>query len=380
MRQNMFYKSSLLRRILWAAGITVGALLLLILANYLAGIYFSRERQVPITEQPAVTTLNFELDPGISYKTAVSDNTLYFYSSENLKIIDSKGELAADLSLKLSRPAISVDSHYALFFDVGGKNAVAFNGSRQVSSLSLEENIILASINRSGYMLLITEGDLHNCAARVFTPDGEEIFKWNSGKLSVIAADIADNNKDITISAINTDEGKAKNQVIMFNIAKEKPFTNDTYEDDMYAVVRYSGGHLYCIGSNYTRIYNSYGKCVGNAVYDGRELQHYALDNDLLVLAFSGSSYGSAAEEIKTFNHKGEETGSFSTLQKFDFLVAKNDTIAINNGRTISILNHHCHEKRQINLSFDLRDFAFFGSNDRGIGITASGAELIRLN
>ncbi len=380
MRSPIFYKPNILLRILLAIGITLGALLVLFLAYYTVKIYNSQERPVPVNEQPQISTLNFELDPGVSYDIATNQAALYFYSSENLKIINTKGDLTTDMPLKLSRPAVSTKDNYTLFYDLGGRKVITFNGSKQASALELEENILLASINGHGYMLLITESDLHKCAARVFTPHGEEIFKWNSGNLSVISADISNNNKDITISAINTDEAKIKNHIIMFNITKEKPFTNDVYEGDMYSVLRYSGSYLYCIGSDKTYIYNSYGKCVGTADYSGRGLQRYALDGNQLVLSFSGSSEKTGVAEIVSYNHKGDLIGSHTVLQDFDFLDVKDGMIAVNNGRVISLLNSHCQEKKKINLNFDLRSFSFFGNNSVGIGITASGAELIQLN
>ncbi len=379
MRSPIFYKPNLLIRILIAIGITLGAVLLLFVAIYTINIYHAQERPVPVTEHPQVTTLNFELDPGIAYNTATGQSTLYFYSSENLKIINSHGELSEDMSLKLSRPAVHIKDQYALFYDSGGRKVVTFNGTKQMTSLELEANIILAAINKNGYMLLVTEGDLHKCAVRVFTPNGEEIFVWNSGNLSVISADISNNNKDITVSAINTDEGKIKNHVIMFNVAKEKPFTNDLYEGKMFSVMRYSGNLLYCIGSDATYIYNSYGKCIGTADYQGRELQRYALDNNLLVLSFSGSAENAGVAEVISYNQKGEVIGSHSVLQEFDFLDVKDGVIALNNGRSIVLLNHQCKEKKQINLNFDLRNFSFFENNHVGIGITASGAEMIQL-
>ncbi len=263
---------------------------------------------------------------------------------------------------------------------MSGKHLLAFNGSKEAASFEVAESIILASVNKNGYMLVVTKGDLHNSAVRVFNPKAEEIFKWNSGGFSVVAADIADNNKDITISAINTQDGKIQNQIIMFNIAKEKPFTNDTYEGDIASIIRYSGNHLFCIGSDKTYIYNGYGKCVGTASYEGRSVQDYALDDSLLVLAFSGSTDTTGVAEVVSYNHKGSELGKFSLLQEYDYMDAKGDNIVVNSERSIHLLDSHCREKRQINLGFDLRDFAFFGSGNKAVGITASGAELIRLS
>ncbi len=381
MRSPMFYKPNILRRVLIALAITAAALLLVFLANWVASFYFKQESQVPVNDQPTVTPLNFELEPGISYENAANDSALYFYSAENMKIVNTNGTPTEDLSLKMSHPSVALKGHFALFYDVGGRTAITYNGTRQVAAFELEENILLASVNAGGYALFVTAGDLYKCAVRVYTPDGKEIFKWNSGNLSVLAADIADNNKDITVSTMNTDNASIISQIIMFNIAKEKPFTNDSYDAKLYPVVRYSGGYIYCIGSTETLIYNGYGKCVGTASYEGREVLSYVIDGDLLAIAFSGSATEPGAyAEIKTYTHKGDEAGSFTCHQAFDFLEAKDGSIAVNDGRTISILNSHCKEKQQLNVNFDLRSFVFFGSSHKGVGITASGAELIELH
>ena len=381
MNSPIFYKPRTLKRVLWAILITLLALGIIFLANYLTASYFSsRKAEVPSTDKPNITPISFTLDPGVSYKNAVSDSMLYFYSAENIKITDKTGALLKDFTLHLSQPEVALRGDYALFYEPGGKNAYLFHGDKQVKELNLNSGIYLASVNTSGYMLIVSEGDSHKCAVSVYSPDAKEIFKWNSGGLSVVAADISDNNRDITVSAINTDEGTIKNSIIMFNIAKEKPFTNDMYEGELYALVRYSGGYAYCIGSTGTRIYNGYGKCVGTASYSDRSLIRYTLEGDLLVLAFSGSSSEAGLYEIKSFNTRGEETGSFITHREIDFLVSKNGNIILNNGRTLSVLNNRCREKFQINLGFDIRDFYFISDSRHGIGITATGAEIIELS
>jgi len=379
MRSSMFYKPSITKRILITLGITLGVLLLVFLIFLGVRYFLKLNSQLYINNNPKVTVLDFELDPGITYKNVTTEKAMFFYSIENLKVIDSKGKLAHDLSLKLSNPAVCTDKNRALFYDVGGRKIVTYNGTKQDTSLELDENILLAAVNKNGYMLVVTESDMHKCSVRVLKADGKEIFKWNSGGLTVVAVDIADNNKDITVSAINTDDAIVKNQVIMFNISKEKPFTNDTYEGEIFSSVSYSNNHLYCIGTKNTYIYNSYGKCTATIPYSGREMMHYVLEKDLFVLVFSGSSDTSGVAEIKTYNQKGEALGSFSVLQEFDYLDLKNKYIAINNGRTISLLNDRCQERVRVNLDFDISDFFFYGNENKGIGITASGAVLIEL-
>ncbi len=380
MHSPMFYKPNIGKRILIAALITILALAVIFGAVYFARTFAGRtEREVPFSSEPKISPVNFSLDAGIHYQNMTGDSCLYFYSAENVKIANNKGDLMEELSLKLSSPILTVKGNFALFYDKNGKNAVLFNAAKEVNSITLEEKIMLASVNKNGYMLFVTEGALHKCSVSVYTPDGNEIFKWNSGGLSVIAADIADNSKEITVSTINTDGATIQSNLIMFNISKEKPFTNDVYENELFSVVKYSGGYTYCIGSGKTCIYNGYGKLVGEIDYAERELLRYALEEDLLVFAFSGSSAASGAMEIKSYNHKGDEIGSFTSDWELDFLDCKNGNIAINQGRTLSILNSRCREKFQLNINFDMRSFAFFGDHRHGVGITATGAELITL-
>ncbi len=104
MRSHMFYKPHPIRRALTIIGIILLALALIFGAIFLAQKYANRPQEVPINNEPTVTPLKFELDPGIAYRNAVSDDIIYFYSTENLKMINHKGDSLADISLKLSRP------------------------------------------------------------------------------------------------------------------------------------------------------------------------------------------------------------------------------------------------------------------------------------
>lgn len=379
MRSPMFYKPSIFRRILWGLGITVGVLAILLLIFFIITL-FMKPGQVKVEDKPTVTELSLTLDASSTYQNIATDSMLYMYNSESAKPISIDGKQGDDIPLKMSAPTVSVKGEYALFYDLGAYNALVLNKTKQVTTITVKEKIQMAVVNSSGYVLLVTEGDMHKSSVRVFTPNAEEVFKWNSGQLAVIGADIADNNKDISISALNTADGKINNHIIMFNLAKEKPFTNDVYENVLYSVLRYSGSHLYCIGTQDTLIYNGYGKCSGTTDYADREMTKFVLDDGLLLLAFSGSEEQSGAyAEIKSYNNRGEETGSFTSRQQFDFLVAEGGRVVLNNGRYLSILNNHCKEKLQINLDVDLRDFLFLGGKTRGVGITASGAALIHL-
>lgn len=350
-------------------------------AAYLAWkIQTQPERETPINDSPAAEAMNFSLDPGISYSHGVTEEKLFFYSAENIKIANKEGELEQDFSLPLSQPFMSVSGRYALIADKGGRKAYLFRGSRQETVFELAESIISASVNEGGSCVFVTKGETHKCTVSVLDAKGNEKFRWNSGGLYVLDADISDNGKDIAVSALNTDGGILASNIILFNVDKETPFANDAYQDELFAAVRFNGSLLYAIGESSAYIYNGYGKVTGTVDYLERELLSYNTDGETLALFFSGSGLSIGSGDLETYNTKGERLGQFHCAQEVSYLDARGGRIALGSGRVVSILNTKCKEEFQISIGMDLLDFMFFGGEARAVGISAADALMVRVS
>ncbi len=379
MKNTVYQKKS--HKVLWSILIV----LLIILAVF-AAVFFAYFVQLdtngttPLNDSPAVIPMEFELDPGISYKHAVTDSYLFFYSAENIKIVNSSGKVEQDFNLPLSSPYLTSRGNYVLIADKGGRKAYLFHGAEQEMLFELPESIISASVNSKGCCVFVTKGESHKCSVSVLDQKGEEKFRWNSGGLYVLDADISDNSRDIAVSALNTSSGVLSSNIILFSIDKETPFTNDSFEDELFAAVRYSGTTLYCIGENKAYIYNGYGKQTGVVDYADRELLSYNTGGDALALVFAGSGLSIGASDVETYNVKGEMLGQFHSVQEAAFLDCRGGRIAVGSGRMVSILNTKCKEEFQISLDMDLLDFMFFRGEARAVGISASGAQFVAVS
>lgn len=368
-------------RVLWTVLLVFAIMAVCAVASYFAFILqIEGEKETPINASPVVSAMDFVLDPGISYEHALTEKKLYFYSSENIKIINEKGELEQDFILPLSQPIISVRGDYALISDKGARKAYLFRGSKQIEEIELSESIILASVNANGSSVFVTKGETHQCSVSVIDSRGEEKFRWNSGGLYVLSADISDNGKDIAVSALNPDGGVLTSNIILFTIDKEQPFANDVYTDEIFAATKFNGNTLYAIGESAAYIYNGYGKVTGTVDYAERELLSFNTDGDALALVFSGTGLSVGAGDLETYNIKGEKLGQFHSSQEISFVDCNGGRIAVKNGRVVSILNSKCKEEFQISPETDLLDFMFFGSESRAVGISAAGAQLIRVS
>ncbi|MBR5156454.1 MAG: hypothetical protein IKW59_01665 [Clostridia bacterium] len=368
-------------KILWSVLIVAAIFIVCAAASYLAVVMQTEgEKETPVNSSPVVSAMDFVLDPGISYEHALTEKNLYFYSAENIKIINEKGEIKQDFILPLSQPEVSACGEYALIYDKGARKAFLFRSSKQVKEMELAESIILASVNSTGSSVFVTKGETHQCSVSVLDSKGEEKFRWNSGGLYVLSADISDNGKDIAVSALNTDGGVLTSNIIMFTIDKEQPFANYKYTDEIFAATKFSGNTLYAIGESAAYVYNGYGKVTGTIDYAERELLNYNTDGNTLALVFSGSGLSVGAGDLETYNTKGEKLGLFHSSQEISFLDCIEGRIAVKNGRVVSILNSKCKEEFQISPETDLLNFMFFENEYRAVGISAVGAQLIRVS
>lgn len=356
-------------------------LVVIVLASVTAVVFYTASnKDKPITVSDAKSQdVELALDSGTSYSHAVTENKTFFFSTDSVIIASATGKLEQNMTLKASNPIISTDGKYALIADKGGKTAHLFCGSKLEKSILLEENIIIAKVNQSGYALFITEGDVHKHSAIVTSPLGEEIFKWQSGSLYVVSADIANNSKDIALSTVSTDGGAITSNVYMFNITKDKPFTNEPVQDEIFGIMKFEGSFLYCIGSEKTYIYNDYGKCISTIDYNGRELLNYAMSGGTVALLYSDSSKTANGSVVCSYTAKGDALGEFYLDSSARFIDLRDGVVAVDNNRVISILDSKCREKFQLTTETSLSDFLFLGGSSTAIGVTATSAQIIEV-
>lgn len=357
-------------------------ILVVLIAGAIAGavIYSNKTKDKPMAVSDAkAKDVEIYLNSGAAYSHAVTDNKLFFFNSESIIITSNTGLLEQNTPLKASNPIIATDGKYALIADKGGKSAQLFNGARLEKTILLEENIIIAKVNSSGYGLFITEGDSHKHSAIVTSPVGEEIFKWQSGSLYVVSADISNNSRDIALSTVSTDNGALTSNVYMFNITKDKPFTNEPVQDEIFSVMRFEGSYMYCIGSEKTYIYNDYGKCIKTIDYEGKDLLNYAVSSGTIALLYSDSSKTANGSVVCSYTAKGDILGEFYLDSTARFMDLRDGSIAVDNNRVISILDTKCREKFQISTNTTLSDFLFLGGSQTAAGISATGAQIIEV-
>lgn len=368
-------KNAVTRKIAVAILVSLGILLLVFLGREIAIRFFDyTPPAISESQQKKVKQVDVSINHDETYQHTVADKYIYFVTTDKIRICDNGGKLKNEVDIITGNPVIKTSGKYVLVADTEGKNAYLLNGEKLKNTIETKGEIVDFSVNSEGYTVLITEGDMHKRDVTVYDTKGKEQFVWNSGSMFVLNAVIADNNKNIVMSILDTQEGKMKTVLSFYNISNPEPIATETYEDELIASLEVCGNYVYCVGDSKTLIYRVSGKKSSEILYGGKSLVTYETSNSNIVLAFSESALSGKRYNIETYNHSAKQIGKYEVDSEIKFIDYAEDTIAVSRGRLINIVDISGREKKLLDPGIDINSISFIGTTTQAVGFTADGA------
>jgi len=367
----------MIKRIIYALLIVAGILLILFVSREIAVRFFGyKPPAISESQQKKIKQVAFSPDSGESYQHVVTSRSIYFVNTDKVTICDNGGDMIAEMDIVTSNPIVKQNGNYVIVGDIGGKNVYIFKEDDLKNTIVAEDKLIDVSVNDSGYCVLVTQGNMHKRDVTVYDAKGEEQFVWNSGNLFVLGASIANNNKNIVISTLDTAGGKMKSVLSFYNISNVEPVATEEYENELIAAVEIWGNHVYCVGDSKTLIYRVSGQKTGEILYDGKTLITYKAGNANVVMAFLESSLNGKRYDIETYNVNGKKIGNYELDYEIDYIDFTQDIIAISRGRLVDVIDLHGREKRLIDPGVDINSISFVSGASTVVGFAANGAYL----
>lgn len=374
-------KHTVTRKILFAVLIVVAVLLVLFVSREIAIRFFDyKPPAISESQLKKAKEVQVALELDEQYKHVVTDSYIYFIHVDKVLIADSSGNQTAEYPIVASEPVVRTIGKYVVIGDVGGQNVYLFENDTQKNTITAKGAIVDVSVNASGYTVLVTRGDMHKRDVTVYNTKGEEQFVWNSGSLFVLSAVVADNNKNIIISTLDTANGKMKSVLTFYNMSNVEPIAAEEYEDELFASLELCGSHVYCIGDSKTCVYRVSGDKSGEIPYNGKTLITYKTDNTNIAMAFSESALSGKRYDIESYNSSGKRIGIYELDYKIKYIDFIEDAVAISRGRLINVVDIHGREKNLIDPGVDIFDLSFLGGVTKAVGFTAKGAYIFSLS
>lgn len=155
----------------------------------------------------------------------------YILTDTHINTVSNSGKLIYSKPHGYERPVLKTSATRAMVFEQGGRSAVIYNLSGQVSSINTEMPIITANISRSGAYSVVTESASYAATVSVYDKKDNLIYEWNSSEDMVNNVVVSPNGKKIAVSLLNSSGGKYLAKVYVLKFDSATPVFREEYTD-----------------------------------------------------------------------------------------------------------------------------------------------------
>lgn len=314
------------------------------------------------------------------YEHIVTEKYIYFVGTDKIIVTDGNGSKKGELSISTANSIPKSMGKFMAVGDMGGNRIYIVSGTDIKKEIITKNKIKNFSVNSSGYCVAVTEGDMGKRYVTAYNAKGEEIFVWDSGNMLVLNAVIADNNKNVIVSSVDTKDGVMKSVLSFYNVSKAEAVATETYEEELFSALSVNGNYVYCVGDARTLIYKVSGDKKSEIAYSGKSVITYEVNNQGIVMAFLESTLTGKRYNIESYTESGKKRGTYEHNYDINYLDIADDAIAVDRGGLISIISYKGREKKLIDPGVDIEDLMFVGNSSKAVGFTAHGAYLFSIN
>lgn len=373
-------RNDIIKKIVIAVIIVIAILVVLFIGKEI-GIRFFGLQTPSLSKSTSMDAkkIDISLEDGTNFKHITTDKYIYFVTTDKILITDDSGNEKKTLPISVENPCIVSSGEYIAVGDLGGNRIYTIKNTQILKETETKKPIKNISINDSGYFVAVTEGDMHKRDVILYNEKGEEIFVWTSGTKLVFDAVVANNNKNVIISSLDT-QGTSANTVLNFyNISKEEPIQAINYDNEIIVDLSVYGNYVYCIGESKTDIYTVTGDKKSEIAYTDKSILSYVITNSGIIMSFEEDTISDKRYSIEIYNENGTCVATYGYDYISKSIDATNNYIVICREGLINVIDYNGREQKLIDAGIDIKDISFVGNTKRIVGFTAEGAYIISI-
>lgn len=373
-------KNDVIKKIVIAVLIVVAILVLLFIGREIAVRFFGF-KMPSISRSTSTDTKKIEIsfNAETQYKHIVSDKYVYFITTDRIVVFDNGGDKKTELPISVQNMIVKKAGNYLAIGDIGRNNIYIVQGAEIAKNIETAKPIKNLSVNTSGICVAVTEGELHKRDVIVYDKEGEELFVWTSGTKLVLDAVIANNNKNVIISSLDTQSKTFGTVLNFYNISKEEPVATQIYDEEVIASLSACDNYVYCIGESKTLIHSVSGDQKGEILYNDKSLMSYEVNQNGIVMDFLHAVTDNKRYSMEIYTQGGRKIASYDHDYEAKYIDASSDYVVMDREGYVSVIDYNGREKQLLDPGVDLRDLCFIGKTKKMVGITSDGAYILNI-
>lgn len=290
-------KKRLSRRDTVGAIITLAAAVILFVATIVIWFYqdsFHGDDLVLSSITAAVAEEEYVFDAGSGQVFASAGKGLAVANSTGFELLNESGSVAASKLLQMDAPAIAACDSYAVFYDIGGTNIAAawFDGT--IQSLTVEGDILSATVSQGGYLTITTEATGYRALVTVYNAELSPVYKWYSSSAWVISGAVSPDNRKLAVLSYTA----SGSEVRLFDLhATDQKAAFSVEEKVLLDLHWFSSSQLCAYTTDQVFFFNSDGRWQDTYSFADQYLTGCAMDGDGFI-TFSLSPYRAGTTSV----------------------------------------------------------------------------------
>ena len=305
------------------------------------------------------------------------DNPTYFaydshigvISKNKLIIYNNKGNEENSLTINISNPIIDTNGKFVIIAESDGSKFYVVNSTSLLFQGKIDGKITKVSINKNGYVSMISSNSTYNSIVSVYDNNNNELFKTYFPSTYVMCSCISNTNNYVAIgevdytgtvikSNIKIIDVKTAETTYEFNSSENEVLTNISYGDKDTAICSFSDSIYKVDSTSSTKIYD---------ITDENTFVNIDMVNIIAIIEADSSGLFSYEYKLKlkSTSSSGENIYILNNgLPKTT--VAKDDCIALNYGSQVYIINKNGNLKKYYISNQQIKDL-IIGTNICGV-------------
>lgn len=256
--------------------------------------------------------------------------------------LDKTGEEQWSIPISMNEPIIKISGSEMLVADIGGRDIYVLNGKDIKWSTKIDNTIINADINESGYVTVVKEEKRTRGAVTVFNLQGNEFFTKGIGESFIFMAKISPSGKQVFISSIDSSGIKANTILEITDILGKSISSNKiSQEGIIYPSIWYlNNDSMIAVSDDMMACFDKTGRELWNTrnAYPNIKVHSSKVALGKYPVLATGKP-NSNVSEIDILNMNGQQVSQYQIEGSVINIEVFSDVIAVNTGREVHFIN-----------------------------------------
>lgn len=334
--------------------------------------------------------VNFQVTRSADGELPLEKTEKYFFAGSKDGVVIAQADMLSmvtpslgtvwEIPMVSTSPVVKTSGDYVLAYDMDTNGATVVKDGNP-TEISTDDAVITGTINKNGYVALVTKEKGYKAQIIVYDPSGTVIYKWHSADSYVIDVALSPANSCLAAATLDLSKDMASGGLMMFQFSQEKPFAGQVLEGNLLLKVQFADKNtLLAIGDTAAAGFDVLGGKLWNVEYSGKQLATYDIsDNGNLVLAFHQQDSVLSGSEVKIYGSNGKEKGAYQTTEQVTGVDAIENDILLAQARKLTLISARGGELKNLEINRDMKNTVLFQDRKHALVVSGSAAQVLQL-